>query len=88
MTMLSIRSLCREAFRDLLTDLHGEHFAFDIIGISEVFRCDNDRRLKLPGFHDLLKHTRDDDSRGGVGLFIREHIKYKIREDLSIFCHM
>ena len=68
-----------DAFRDLLIDLHGEHFSFDIIGISEIFKCDNDSRLNLTGFHDLIKHTRDDDSRGGVGLFIRDHIKYKIR---------
>ena len=41
-------------FRDLLYDLHGDQFSFDLIGISEVIRCDNDTRLTLPGYHNLI----------------------------------
>ena len=29
--------------------------------------------------------TRDDDMHGGVGLFIKDGIDYKIRNDLSVF---
>ncbi len=53
--------------------------------MSEVFRCDRDPRLKLSGFHDIITCVRNDDNRGGVGLFIKEIIKYKVRQDLSIF---
>ncbi len=51
----------------MLCDLHGDKFAFDLIGVSEVFRCDYDTRLSLAGFHDLITRCRDDGSRGRVG---------------------
>ena len=73
------------SFRDLLCDLHSDQFSFDLIGISEVFRCDNDTRLALPGYHDLIARCRDDGSRGGVGLFIKDVVNFKIRDDISVF---
>ena len=72
-------------FQTLMCDISTDNFSFDFIGISEVFRCDNEACLSLPGYHTLITRTRDDDSRGGVGLFIRDKINYKIREDLSVF---
>ena len=38
------------SFRELLCDLHGDSFSFDLIGISEAFRCELDSRLSLPWF--------------------------------------
>ena len=72
-------------FSDLLCDLHNDTFAFDLIGISEVYRCEFDSRLTLPGYHDLITRCRDDGSRGGVGLFIKDNINFKIRDDISVF---
>ena len=46
------------SLRDLLCDLHNDTFAFDIIGISEVYRCEFDSRLTLPGYHDLITRCR------------------------------
>ena len=74
-----------ESFRSLLCDMHGEKFSFDVIGVTEVYRCDFDTRLTLPGYHDLITRVREDGSRGGVGLFIKNEINYKIRDDLSVF---
>ena len=70
---------------DLLSECCGANSGFDIIGLTEVYRCSNDDRLHLPGYHDLVARVRDDDGRGGVGLFIKETMQYVIREDLSIF---
>ena len=42
-------------------------------------------RLALTGYHKLIKRCREDDSHGGVGLFVKENINIKLREDLSIF---
>ena len=42
-----------ESFRDLLCDLRDDYFSFDIIDISEVFSCDNDKRIYLPGYHNI-----------------------------------
>ena len=84
---LNCRSLSSnwECFHDLLCDLHNEQFSFDFIGISEIFNCEKDSRLKLPGFHKLISRTRDDGNQGGVGLFIKKYINFKIREDLCVF---
>lgn len=74
-----------DSFYELLCNIHNEQFSFDIIGISEVFHCANDSRISLPGYHELLTRCRPEGSRGGVGLFVKEHLNYKIREDLSVF---
>ena len=55
------------------------------IGVSEAYRCDGDTRLRLPGYHDLISRCRTDVSRVGVGLFNKDNMQYKIREDLSVF---
>jgi len=84
---LNCRSLSSnwDSFQNLLCEMHGDNFKFDIIGISEIFDCSRDDRLHLPGYHDLITRTRQDSIRGGVGLFISNHITYSIREDLSVF---
>ena len=74
-----------ESFQELLCDLHTETFAFDLIGLSEVFNCDNDSRLLLPGYHKLITRNREDGTRGGVGLFTKDNIVFKIRHDLGVF---
>ena len=84
---LNCRSLSKnwDSFHDLLCELHDAHFSFDFIGISEVFKCDRDQRLALPGYHNIITRCRDEGNHGGVGLFIKQDINFKIREDLSIF---
>ena len=71
-----------ESFRELMCELQRDNFCFDYIGISEVYKCDDDPRLKLPGFHDILTQCRSDGFRGEVGLFIQD---FKVRHDLSVF---
>jgi hypothetical protein len=76
-----------DKFYNLVCDIHTDNFAFDCIGISEVFRCDRDQRIGLPGYHNIITRCRgeNDDCRGGVALFIKETIDFKIRNDLSVF---
>ncbi len=71
-------------FLTLLSELQNDIFFFDIIGFSEAYRCDMDTRLALPGYHSLITRSRLNGSRGGVGLFIKSCIQYKVREDLEI----
>ena len=63
----------------------GQFCAFDFIGISELYRCINDMRLSLPGYHKLITRCRQNGMRGGVGLSIKDTINYIIREDISVF---
>ncbi len=74
-----------ESFYSHICDLHGDVFSFDFIGISELYQCCNDSRLCLPGYHELIARCRDDGPRGGVGLFMKDTLNYKIREDISVF---
>jgi hypothetical protein len=84
---LNCRSLSSnwDAFHNLLCDLHNKDFSFDIIGVSEVFRADRDTRVVLSGYHNIIMRCRNDESRGGVGLFIKDSINFKVRDDLSVF---
>ena len=70
-----------ESFRDLLCD----HFSFDVVGINEVFGCDNDKRIYLPGYQNIFTRSRDDGNRGAVALFIKDNIQFKIGEDIRVF---
>ena len=74
-----------EGFKDLISELHSEQLTFDVIGISEAFQCENDTRLKLSGYQNFISRCREQGNRGGVGLFIKDSINYKIREDISVF---
>jgi len=74
-----------ESFRNLICSLHGDSFSFDLIGISEIYKCSEDSRLSLPGYHKLISRCREDGPRGGVGVFIKEKLNYIIREDISVF---
>ena len=58
---------------------------FDFIAISEIFKYTGDMRLKLPGYLNLVSSCRDDSPRGGVGIFVKDNINYKIRDDISAF---
>ena len=64
----------------ILCDLDSDNFSFNLIKIREVFECKRDLRLALPSFHKLITRCRED--QGGVGMFIKENINYKI---LSVF---
>ena len=57
----------------------------NIIGISELFRIPNINNYTLPGYHALVSRSRTDDSRGGVGLYIKQNISYTILEDITVF---
>ena len=75
-----------ESFRNLLCAFQDDKLSFDFfIGISEIYRCENDQRLVLPGYHNLLTRCRENCPKGGVGLFVKENLNFNIRTDLSVF---
>ena len=65
-----------DSFRDLICQLRGESFAFEILGTSEIFKCIDDTRLSLPIYHQLIMRCRHDGARGGVGGFYWEKHKF------------
>ena len=59
---------------------------FDVIGVTELFSMSTGE-CTLSGYHPLEYKTRTDSnkSRGGIGIYIRDNLQYKLRNDLSIF---
>ena len=59
---------------------------FDVIGLSELWepenKKNNEKVYSLPGYHDLqLLKGRTQNS--GCGIFVKDDIRYKVREDLN-----
>ena len=74
-----------ENFLELVCNISSDTFSFDVIGLTEVYKYQCENYLSLPGYHNIIARVRDDNSRGGVGFFIKENIKFRKREDLSLF---
>ncbi len=39
----------------------------------------------LAGYHEVISRCGEDDPRSGVGLFVKDTLQYKKREDISVF---
>ena len=74
-----------DSFYDLMCQWNNDSFSFDRIGIRENYQTLGDTRLSLNGYHDSINLSRDDGPRGGVGLFLKDNINFKILEDISVF---
>ena len=58
---------------------------FDFILLCETFLNDRNADMyNLPGYTFVEKHRKDRKC-GGVGIYVKNNLSYKIREDLSIF---
>ena len=75
-----------DSFYNLIQEMGGGNQTFDIIGVTELFGMTNGE-CSLPGYHPLEFTVRNDsaNSKGGIGIYIKESHKYKVRDDLSIF---
>ncbi len=77
-----------DSFCNLVSDMHGELYknVFDLIGITELYSMSRGE-YSLDGYHALEFKTRNDTSgsRGGVGMYIKNDLDYRIRDDLSVF---
>ena len=71
----------------LFSEMSSPKFSFDIIGFCEIFDIKENTSFELEGYHKFEYNDRpkDDDGRGGVGLFVKECFSYRERNDLSEF---
>ena len=79
---LNIRSISNKICR-FINFLGSINHTFSVIGITETWLQDSDHSCDIPGYNFIHNH-RPDRSGGGVGLFIRDHLDFKERADLSI----
>ena len=86
---LNCRSLSAhwDEYKDLLSDLSSPSFSFDLLGITELFNLPPDQSYDLHGYQKLKCKNRNPNEsvRGGVGLFVKENILCKDRDDLTVF---
>ena len=84
---LNIQSLPSKytALRETLSIFHDKNFVFDVICLQEVWNVEYPELFPLEGYLPLIVKCRNGIRGGGVGLYIRSNLQYKIREDLSVF---
>ena len=68
-----------------LTDLlEMLNFKFCVIGISETWLDDSSQSVEIDGFASFRNLVRENRAGGGVGLFISNDLKFKLRNDLNL----
>ena len=58
----------------------GDRNSFDVIGATELFGMTHGES-SLPDYYPL----EFPNSKGGIGIYVKDNHKYKVRSDLSIF---
>ena len=58
---------------------------FAVVGITKTWLDDSNYDLYHIENYDFVENHRTTKSWGGVGMFIHDQIRYKIREDMKIF---
>ena len=66
-----------------LTDLFERlNFTFFVFGISETWLDESSQSVEIDGF-DFIQKTRANIAGGGVGLFISNDVKFKLRNNFN-----
>lgn len=74
-----------ESLKMLLSTLLDAKVIIDCIMLCETFINDLNAQLYNTAGYNFTYNNRQNMMRGGVALYIRNNIQYKIREDLGIF---
>ena len=82
----NIRSLKKNIDR-LYSCISNVDTSFSVLGITETWLNNNEKLLPIHGLsgYNFVGKGRRNRPGGGVGLFIKDTLKYKIRDDLNVF---
>ena len=81
---MNIRSI-KNKFDELSDYLTSLKYYFSIIGLTESWLTENCTNMYNIHNYKLLTASRKNKSGGGVGMYIKDGINFKLREDLSFF---
>ena len=84
---LNIRSIPSkfDKLKDIIANLKKSNITLDFILVCETFLKDDTEHLfKIPGYN-LITKNRQLLSKGGVAMYIKDQIHFKLLENLSIF---
>ncbi len=72
-----------DQLKNIITEFCEANISLDFILLCETFLADNNARLyEIPGYNFVLKN-RQLNRRGGVAIYIKEGIRFNIRNDLA-----
>ena len=81
---INIRSL-KANLSQLESYLQGLLIEFAILGITETWLNESNYDLYHIDNYDFVENHRTTKSGGGVGLYVNDHIRYNLRNDMKIF---
>ena len=74
-----------DKLREMLAQFLNVNIEFDFILLCEAFMKDNTMHLYNLSGYTLVCNNRQMLIKGGVAIYIRDSISYKVREDISVF---
>ena len=74
-----------QQLKDLISNLQVHSCSPDIICLQEIWRFNDTANFKLEGYQPLIYKQRETSQGGGVGIYIKNGIKFIILETMSIF---
>ena len=83
---MNIRSLAKNFphLKEWILTLNNS-VSFDVIALQEIWQVQYTEEFDLPGYQPIVYKTRSTARGGGVALFIKKGIKFKIIDQFSIF---
>ena len=84
---LNIQSLPAKfnEFLDFLEELKNKNNSPDVVCLQEIWQTDNENLFKIAGYHLPIFKNRTLHKGGGVAIYIKSSLTYKILPELSIF---
>jgi hypothetical protein len=84
---LNIQSLPAKfaEFLEFITDCNIHNNAPDVICLQEIWNVVDANLFPLPGYHPFICKTRSKSTGGGVGIYVRTELAFKILPEISIF---
>ena len=84
---LNIQSLPAKfvEFSDLINDFSSPELSPDVICLQETWKIFDNLTFSLPNYHSLELNQRQTARGGGVGIYVKKHLSYKILKQYSVF---
>jgi hypothetical protein len=87
---LNIQSLNSkfDGLKTLVADLNSRNVFIDAIFIQETWKILHPELQTLPNYQNLSYINRSNQRGGGVGVYVKKGINFKIRDDINLYKQM
>ena len=70
---------------EFISMLKSKNIILDLIALQEIWNVSDPNLFNIPGYQKIVIKTRLNSRGGGVGFYVKEGIKFRVVENLSIF---